>query len=53
MSADNKKLKELISNYKTTFNTDTGKMVLEDLKKRSNNLRSYNGQSDNCSSGAI
>ena len=22
----NKKLKELISNYKTTFNTDTGKM---------------------------
>ena len=30
-----KKLKELISNYKTTFNTDTGKMVLEDLKKRS------------------
>ena len=35
MSADNKKLKELISNYKTCFNTDTGKMVLEDLKKRS------------------
>ena len=33
--SDNKKLKELISNYKTTFNTDTGKMVLEDLKKRS------------------
>ena len=32
---DNKKLKELISNYKTTFNTDAGKMVLEDLKKRS------------------
>ena len=31
----NKKLKELISNYKTTFNTDTGKTVLEDLKKRS------------------
>ena len=31
----NKKLKELISNYKTTFNTDTGKRVLEDLKKRS------------------
>ena len=23
----NKKLKELISNYKTTFNTDTGKMI--------------------------
>ena len=33
--SDNKKLKELISNYKTTFNTETGKMVLEDLKKRS------------------
>ena len=31
--SDNKKLKELISNYKTCFNTDTGKMVLEDLKK--------------------
>ena len=30
-----KKVKELVSNYKTTFNTDTGKIVLEDLKKRS------------------
>ena len=29
-----KKVKELVSNYKTTFNTDTGKIVLEDLKKR-------------------
>ena len=35
MDQQNKKLKELISNYKTTFNTDTGKTVLEDLKKRS------------------
>ena len=30
-----KKVKQLVSNYKTTFNTDTGKIVLEDLKKRS------------------
>ena len=30
-----KKVKELVSNYKTTFNTDTVKIVLEDLKKRS------------------
>ena len=35
MDQQNKKLKELVSNYKTTFNTDTGKIVLEDLKKRS------------------
>ena len=35
MDQQNKKLKELISNYKTTFNTDTGKIVLDDLKKRS------------------
>ena len=33
--SDNKKLKELISNYKTWFNTAAGKMVLADLKKRS------------------
>ena len=30
----NKKVKELVSNYKTTFNTDTGKQVLDDLKKK-------------------
>ena len=30
-----KKVKQLVSNYKTTFNTNTGKIVLEDLKKRS------------------
>ena len=35
MDQQNKKLKELVQNYKTTFNTDTGKQVLDDLKKRS------------------
>ena len=35
MDQQNKKLKELVQNYKTTFNTDTGKKVLNDLKKRS------------------
>jgi polyhydroxyalkanoate synthesis regulator phasin len=31
----NKKLQELIKDYKIIFNTDEGKRVLEDLKKRS------------------
>ena len=35
MDQQNKKLKELVQNYKTRFNTDTGKQVLDDLKKRS------------------
>ena len=35
MDQQNKKLKELVQNSKTTFNTDTGKQVLDDLKKRS------------------
>ena len=35
MDQQNKKLKELIQNYKTAFKTDAGKLVLEDLKKRS------------------
>ena len=35
MDQQNKKLKELVQNYKTTFNTDTGKQVLNVLKKRS------------------
>ena len=35
MDQQNKKVKELVQNYKTTFNTDTGKQVLDDLKKRS------------------
>ena len=35
MDQQNKRLIELIINYKTTFNTDTGKQVLDDLKKRS------------------
>tara|TARA_R100001591_G_scaffold26666_1_gene36870 strand:- start:33 stop:248 length:216 start_codon:yes stop_codon:yes gene_type:complete len=35
MDQQNKKLKELIQNYKTAFKSDAGKLVLEDLKKRS------------------
>ena len=35
MDQQNKKLKELVQNYKTAFNTDAGKTVLDDLKKRS------------------
>ena len=35
MDQQNKKLKELVQNYKTAFNTDAGKQVLDDLKKRS------------------
>ena len=35
MDQQSKKLKELVQNYKTTFKTDTGKQVLDDLKKRS------------------
>ena len=35
MDQQNKKLKELVQNYKTAFNTDAGKIVLDDLKKRS------------------
>ena len=35
MDQQNKKLKELVQNYKTAFNTDAGKRVLDDLKKRS------------------
>ena len=31
----NKKLQELIKDYKIIFNTDEGKRVLDDLKKRS------------------
>ena len=31
----NKKLLELIKDYKIIFNTDEGKRVLDDLKKRS------------------
>ena len=31
----NKKIQELIKDYKIIFNTDEGKRVLDDLKKRS------------------
>ena len=31
----NKKLQELIKDYKIIFNTDEGKRVLDDLKRRS------------------
>ena len=30
----NKKIKELIQNYKTVFKSDDGKMVMDDLEKR-------------------
>ena len=30
----NKKIKELIQNYKTAFKSNDGKMVLDDLEKR-------------------
>jgi len=31
---NNKKIKELIQNYKTVFGSDDGKAVMEDLEKR-------------------
>ena len=35
MAQQNKKLQELIKDYIIIFNTDEGKRVLDDLKKRS------------------
>jgi len=31
---NNKKIKDLIKNYKTTFGSDDGKAVMDDLEKR-------------------
>jgi polyhydroxyalkanoate synthesis regulator phasin len=42
----NKKLQELIKDYKIIFNTDEGKRVLDDLKKRSNFYNTTHVQGD-------
>ena len=47
MDQQNKKLKELVQNYKTTFNTATGKKVLDDLKKRSHFFSTTHVKGDN------
>jgi polyhydroxyalkanoate synthesis regulator phasin len=42
----NKKLLELIKDYKIIFNTDEGKRVLDDLKKRSHFYNTTHVQGD-------
>jgi len=44
----NKKIKELIQNYKKIFKSDDGKMVMDDLEKRCfYNTSTYNSKEPN------
>jgi len=44
----NKKIKDLIKNYKATFGSDDGKMVMDDLEKRCfYNTSTYNSKEPN------
>ena len=44
----NKKIKELIQNYKKVFKSDDGKMVMDDLEKRCfYNTSTYNSKEPN------